>query len=270
MNHHTPATLNSLTGMKSFPFVLGTDIVYLPRWDPVRKPRVTLALARRILHPKEFGSVRHVNSNLHEALIFSGPFEKWHSSRSTNHAKRSEQDYEHEAHLFTERLDTISSRRVRNFLAGRWAAKEAARKAWGAHLLGFKDVRVVYDLQNRPGDHSDPSANAEIKSAGVKVISEPYYGPLGLNAEAIGQGPHQEGCLSISHDGDYVVGTVIAEPLTEQMRSLFEGRKSTSRPLGIPRAFVGENQISEDSDQDSNVAESDPEKKEVPPSSEFS
>ena len=31
-----------------------------------------------------------------------------------------------------------------NFLAGRWAAKEAAQKAWGANLLSWKDLRVEY------------------------------------------------------------------------------------------------------------------------------
>src|SRR2546423_1384530 len=76
--------------------------------------------------------------------------------------------------------DSISS-----WLAGRWAAKEAAKKAWGAQTLGFKDVRV------------------EICEGGsIQIVCH------GWKTLAMGQSPQkgeQVGRLSISHDGEYAV-----------------------------------------------------------------
>lgn len=220
--------------MKSFPFVLGTDIVQLNRWEPLSRPRIVLGLARRILHPKEYPNIKKVDLNLFEALLSHGPFNKWHVSNKASHrgAKLAEKDSMAEAQFLKDRLDTISSGRIRNFLAGRWAAKEAARKAWDAHLLGFKDVRVDFDLADRPGDPHDRNSNHDTAMPGVKIVCEPYYGAYGINKGAIDAAPRQEGRLSISHDGDYVVATVIAEPLSEQMRNVFKGRSSTKLPLG--------------------------------------
>jgi holo-[acyl-carrier protein] synthase len=79
------------------------------------------------------------------------------------------------------------------WLAGRWAAKEAAKKAWGAQMLGFKDVRV------------------EVSEGGaVQIVSS------GWRTTAVGQPPEpaeQVGRLSISHDGEYAIATVMATPL---------------------------------------------------------
>lgn len=217
--------------MKSFPLVLGTDIVQLSRWEPLSRPRIVLGLARRILHPKEYANIKRVNLNLFEALASHGPFK--HFNRALHpEAKHAEKDFTAEAQLFKDRLDTITSGRIRNYLAGRWAAKEAARKAWGAHLLGFKDVRVAFDIPNSPGDPTDRNSNHETAMPGVKIVCEPFYGMYGVNKGAIDAAPRQEGRLSISHDGDYVVATVVAEPLNEQMRNVFKGRASTNLPLG--------------------------------------
>lgn len=77
------------------------------------------------------------------------------------------------------------------WLAGRFAAKEAARKAapGGAASLGWKDVMIR--VQN-------------IESAdGVSRPPEIIYLGHGDRAARFGR-------LSISHDGDYVVATVLA------------------------------------------------------------
>jgi len=251
--------------MKPFPFVLGTDIVQLSRWDALSRPHIVLALARRILHPKEYPNIKKVNFNLFEALLSHGPFQQWHiSSRASQQgAELVKKDFMAEAQLFKERLDTTSSARVRNFLAGRWAAKEAARKAWGAHLLGFKDVRVAFDFADKPGDRHDRSGNHETAMPGVKVVCEPYYGAYGPNKEAIDAAPTQEGRLSISHDGDYVVATVIAEPLTEHMRNVFKGRSSTGYPLGQAGVHFDAISRTRGRDQDLDDIEPDLESSEV-------
>ncbi|KAJ5902786.1 hypothetical protein N7495_003314 [Penicillium taxi] len=80
------------------------------------------------------------------------------------------------------------------WLAGRFAAKEAARKAapGGAASIGWKDVMVrVQDVAD--STHAD----------GVSRPPEIVY--LGL-----GDGTARVGRLSISHDGEYVVATVLA------------------------------------------------------------
>jgi holo-[acyl-carrier protein] synthase len=72
------------------------------------------------------------------------------------------------------------------WLAGRFAAKEAARKAapGGAASLGWKDVMVRYGQPEISGS------------------SRPEVVYLGEESRV--------GKLSISHDGDYVVATVLA------------------------------------------------------------
>ena len=80
-----------------------------------------------------------------------------------------------------------------SWLAGRWAAKEAAKKAWGAQKLGFKDVRVE---TNEGGE--------------VQIVC------CGWTTGGVGQLPkeaEQVGRLSISHDGDFAIATVMATPL---------------------------------------------------------
>lgn len=76
------------------------------------------------------------------------------------------------------------------WLAGRFAAKEAARKAApaGAAALGWKDVAVVVG-ERGPGG---VSARPELLFAGRE------------------SGDERLGRLSLSHDGDYVVAMVLA------------------------------------------------------------
>ncbi|QSS62817.1 4'-phosphopantetheinyl transferase [Histoplasma capsulatum] len=85
------------------------------------------------------------------------------------------------------------------WLAGRFAAKEAARKAapGGASTIGWKDVMVRIDKE-RNGSGSVKPEIVYLKDGGVRG---------------------EVGKLSISHDGDYVVATVLAAttPTTTQL-----------------------------------------------------
>lgn len=73
-----------------------------------------------------------------------------------------------------------------SFLAGRFAAKEAARKAapGGAAYLTWKDVTITVGVDGRP------------------MIA---YAP-----HILGEGGPLEGRLSLAHDGEYAIATVIA------------------------------------------------------------
>ena len=84
-------------------------------------------------------------------------------------------------------------RNLPEWLAGRWAAKEAAKKAWGATALGFKDVRV----RIRQAGDVEIVCGCESQARGSKKV---------VMVEQVGK-------LSIAHDGDYAVATVLAEPL---------------------------------------------------------
>ncbi|PLN76955.1 hypothetical protein BDW42DRAFT_188355 [Aspergillus taichungensis] len=142
------------------PLTLGTDIVHLPRITRlVTRPGGFLTrFTRRILHDQE------------------------------------QRDFRARFGLFPNDSDTppqfpVSGDMTR-WLAGRFAAKEAARKAapGGAASLGWKDVLV------RAGE----------EKGGVRGAPEVVY--LGR-----GEGePDRLGRLSISHDGEYVVATVLA------------------------------------------------------------
>lgn len=140
----------------AFPFRLniGTDIVHLPRIHRLisqNKGRSLLPFAKRILHPLELRDLSRRHPN-------------WQDQRETTY--------------------TSSDNLVR-WLGGRFAAKEAARKAMGATTLGWKDVRV---------EIGEPSGEPRIVCASRNVDKEEH---------------EHEARLSISHDGDYVTATVL-------------------------------------------------------------
>jgi holo-[acyl-carrier protein] synthase len=141
----------------AFPYSLsiGTDIVHLLRIRRLvskREGRTLVPFARRILHPLEFLDLSHRHP-------------KWEAQREQTR---------------------VESDSVIQWLGGRFAAKEAARKAIGATMLGWKDVRVEVK-----GDSGQPCV---------------VYNAQGSKEEHI----EHEAKLSISHDGDYVIATVLA------------------------------------------------------------
>ncbi|MCP1639710.1 holo-ACP synthase [Streptococcus gallinaceus] len=80
-----------------------------------------------------------------------------------------------------ERFHILSGKRKIEYLAGRWAAKEAFSKAWGTGIgsLGFHDIEILNDEK------------------GV-----PYVNKSPFNGKA---------WLSISHSGQYVQASLILE-----------------------------------------------------------
>jgi phosphopantetheine--protein transferase-like protein len=141
----------------SFPFSLsvGTDIVHLPRIHRLifnREGRNLIPFAERILHPSELRDL----SRRHP---------RWQEQRDK---------------------PAFGACSLTTWLGGRFAAKEAARKAIGATSFGWKDVRVdIKDVSGEP-----------------RII----YSARSIDNEEV----EYESKLSISHDSDYVMATVLA------------------------------------------------------------
>lgn len=80
------------------------------------------------------------------------------------------------------------------FLASRWAAKEAAYKAFSKYRIPFPDIKIVSGAKSRP--------ELQFEGRALEVATELKVGDT---------------FLSISHDTDYATATVI---LTRQAPTL--------------------------------------------------
>lgn len=175
-----------------FPLALrvGTDIIATNRILCPIKPdqKRLLQLAKRYLHPSE---IHIVNER----------FPSWTS------------------------LEQLNERQIRSlsaWLAGRWAAKEAAKKAWGATLLSFRDLKVepesggAVQMVCYIGDHGQTDSFRRSSTIVDKVTE-------------------QTAQLSISHDGDYTVATVIATPLHHDIVAELRARKANAEAKVLDR-----------------------------------
>ena len=155
----------------AFPYSLsvGTDVVYLPRIRRLinkREGRSLVHFAKRILHPLEIRDLTHR-----------------HPQWQVQHAGAG-----------------AGSDCLIKWLGGRFAAKEAARKAMGATTLGWKDVWV--EVIERSGQPHIICATRDVYNQNVE----------------------REAKLSISHDGDYVIATVLASAPPEMViNNIVEG-----------------------------------------------
>lgn len=147
-----------------FPLRIGTDIVHLPRISRlINRSDYLTRFTRRILDEQE---QKDFQTRFKETLQLQG-------SSPTNAPITAE---------------------MTRWLAGRFAAKEAARKAapGGAASISWKNV--VIRAQDGIGNREDASAIPQI-----------VYWPNGNDGN-----PGQTAQLSISHDGEYAVATVLA------------------------------------------------------------
>ena len=108
--------------------------------------------------------------------------------------------------------DRLRTQRVAAWIAGRWAAKEAAKKAWDASLLSFRDLKV----------ETEPDG-------AVHVVCDTRSTTLNASDRSslsTSQVTEQLAQLSISHDGEYTVATVLATPLHPDIRAELARRKT--------------------------------------------
>ncbi|KAJ5631579.1 4'-phosphopantetheinyl transferase B [Penicillium longicatenatum] len=172
-----------------FPFALniGTDVVHLPRITALlmRRGNYLTRFTRRILCDQEQRDFHH---RFKESLSLQP------QSQNTSS---------------TPQRSSFITADMTRWLAGRFAAKEAARKAApdGAASIGWKDVMV------RVQEASDSDSNTGVTTGfaqshmvdGVSRRPEIVY--LGTAKDG---SDSRVGRLSISHDGEYVVATVLA------------------------------------------------------------
>lgn len=172
-----------------FPFALhiGTDIVHIPRITALltRRGNYLTRFTRRILCDQEQRDFHH---RFKETLSLQqqSPNTSFASTRSS-----------------------IITADMTRWLAGRFAAKEAARKAApnGAASIGWKDVMV------RVQELSDSDSNPDLNTG---VAQSHLVDGLSRKPEIVYLGTAKDGSdsrigkLSISHDGEYVVATVLA------------------------------------------------------------
>ena len=153
---------------------LGTDIIAVKRILDYTAPdkEKLQRLSKRFLHLKEFQEL--------------GRRFPWHRDLET----RGQTD----------------NQNLANWVAGRWAAKEAAKKAWGASLISWKDLRVEHNPYT-----GQPA-----------IVCKPSPASLHDSTE-------QEAILSISHDGEYAVATVIAAHLQSGILEDLKKRRAEAR-----------------------------------------
>ncbi|KAK0701773.1 hypothetical protein B0T26DRAFT_757762 [Lasiosphaeria miniovina] len=117
-----------------FPFQVGVDIIKTQRLHPILKSPNAARFLRRILTPKEL-MARPFNID----LIFET--DKWYRSKSEDSS---------EMKMWPEIEIT---NRTLEYVAGRWAAKEAVLKAHPWRWLYFHDIEV---LSGRKGERNGP------------------------------------------------------------------------------------------------------------------
>lgn len=187
-------------------------------------------LSTRFLHPKEvtelrkrFPFLQQLQESQHQSqqpnhLHNSQPKQKIQNPDSDSQGQSESDDNKHD-----QNVSETSIRNLATHLAGRWAAKEAAKKAWGATLLSFKDLRIEI-LDPSSGEigvicQSCSHENEAEKENGGEGESRSRIESGGGGSGGNGNGSmiQQVAKLSISHDGDYAVATVIATPLHESI-----------------------------------------------------
>ena len=167
--------------MIPFPIALnlGTDIVHLPRIAALlaRRGNYLTRFTRRILCDQE---QRDFHRRFKDSLAVQ-------SNTNTNQSKHT---------------SPVTSDMTR-WLAGRFAAKEAARKAapCGAASIGWKDVMVRVQEESEGDSEASRLARVEGVSRRPEIV---YLGSKEDGSDS------RVGRLSISHDGEYVVATVMA------------------------------------------------------------
>lgn len=235
---------------------LGTDLAYIPRFLTIlsTKPsRHVTRLSQRILHPvyemPEFerlyfnvvGQKEQNSQNSHDSHSTQNTLD----SQSTQNTKVIEKKEYRKGNLnCSSEIEPIKNKLLldaANYLASRWAIKEALYKSldplaqsqcrfnewYKINLLDEsveEALRREYSSQSsgKSGDKKDASINGDDGGVSGKddkgegcvfVNTSRFKRPYILNPQYSTQHPSQVFHLSISHDHDYVTATVIRESI---------------------------------------------------------
>ncbi|KAL2176793.1 uncharacterized protein P884DRAFT_244503 [Thermothelomyces heterothallicus CBS 202.75] len=160
-----------------YPLRIGTDICRVARIAHILRSRQGARFIRRVLAPEELARARPA---VHQVL------------RAAAAAQQTGGDGE-------AALDAYAYARAATYVAGRFAAKEAAFKAHPHLRLGFHDILILSssDAEELTGERALAGPGA---SAPVALIRA---GEKGAGAR------DQMARVSISHDGEYATATCI-------------------------------------------------------------
>ncbi|OQU95391.1 hypothetical protein CLAIMM_01608 [Cladophialophora immunda] len=185
-----------------FPLALriGTDIVATNRISSLVQPdiRRLVRLANRFLLPQELEDLRR-------------RFPHWQDA---------------------DRQDQLARRQLAAWIAGRWASKEAAKKAWNASLLSFRDLRV--------GIESDGAVHVVCDTRLTTPTTSDHSIPSTSTSTTPSEVTEQTAQLSIS-----TTGTTPSRPFSRHhyiqiyRPSLGAGRPRPKQRLKGPVALVG-------------------------------
>ncbi|KAL2165099.1 hypothetical protein VTH06DRAFT_395 [Thermothelomyces fergusii] len=189
-----------------YPLRIGTDICRVARIAHILRSRQAARFIRRVLAPEELARARPAVHRVLQAASAGG------EARPTPGAARAggRADEEEEEGLkgsLARREDGADAdadadayARAATFMAGRFAAKEAAFKAHPHLQLGFHDVLIL------PSSDADALTGEEgALSAGRRASA-----PVALIRAGRAAGARdQMARVSISHDGEYATATCI-------------------------------------------------------------
>ncbi|TLD26494.1 hypothetical protein PspLS_04689 [Pyricularia sp. CBS 133598] len=179
----TAAAATTLRRQFRFPLSLGTDICSIPRIRRILDGPQRDRFIQRVLLPEERGRVyKYLNTTPGQAL-------------ATAAAKNSDAE--------------LGCRKAAEFMAGRFAAKEAVIKAHPHLRISFEDITIAPRQPDPEG-----LGNAAVNQGGSGSGGGP---PVALirHVEA-GREVLQEALVSISHDADY--STAVCMGMTDAGR----------------------------------------------------
>lgn len=203
------------------PYVVGTDITNLKRWNFASSPNKYVAIARKIINPFEARSLYQIKPHIAEAL-FPQVFLNLDCSvvkedGTFSYAKFLQAVKISQSQVITSEKyqqlvkSPVVQSQASQYLAGRWAAKEAAKKTWGPDWIGWQDLSLLMPTKGHPG--------MTVRLSPVMSVATRSK----LAPDVAKEGLVQLGALSISHDGDYCIATVIAEPLNHELSVYYQG-----------------------------------------------
>ncbi|KAI0379815.1 hypothetical protein F5Y04DRAFT_259202 [Hypomontagnella monticulosa] len=202
---------------------IGTDICQISRISHILLSTSGTRFVRRILTPKELRVPR--TRSILQAFLH---FQKGDEVKGLRQGSK----------RFRELHKNPKFKRAAEFMAGRFAAKEATIKAFTSRKLSFYDIIITYEHCLAAADNKGIPLSVSIEQDGASLPSSaveeddasspspPLAGldqtssPVAVIGGQVDVADHFAR-LSISHDGDYAIATCLVDP----SESIVAGKK---------------------------------------------
>ncbi|KAI0204906.1 hypothetical protein F4808DRAFT_314652 [Astrocystis sublimbata] len=201
----------------NLPFVIGNDICHIARIRRILKGRLAPQFVRRILRAEE---IEQSNT----ARILRCILDPKGDAGSTRNAPNRE--VVAKAQHTSTRDDAPNFIRAVEFMAGRFAAKEAVIKAHPYRRLTFQCIAIVRQRLEPPTAHQTENTRRSTTEPDEEEVSDKAATPMGQGGgplvalikaaeerrEGEGQGPYGDdtyATVSISHDTEYATAVCL-------------------------------------------------------------